>query len=249
MIYEVKYGDHPVRYSFVYPTTKRLFKRYLHVSDADTYDIQAEPWLIERTRKFLPEDSKDSYVEYRTLIGLTSKYLLEHKACIFHSVSFEYKGYAWLLSAPSGTGKTTQYLNWQRLFPDEIKMISGDMPVLEIQDDGSLMVYPTSWNGKEDIGNMISAPLGGIVILSQGNQNVASKLSAEAGVLPVFSQFIVKPDTEQQIKMIGKIAETMFLRYPVYSFTNKGDDDSTKILHELIDQLVSAIPEVNDDKI
>ncbi len=131
-IFEATYADHPVYYSFLNPATRYQFRNYIRpVNHIDHYEIRVTQEQIEEGRPFLPSNSKDSYIEYRILIQLISKFLLRNECCIFHCASFVYKGYAWLLTAPSGTGKTTQYNNWQRLFPDEIVMISGDMPVLE----------------------------------------------------------------------------------------------------------------------
>ena len=41
------------------------------------------------------------------------------------------------------------------MFPDEITMISGDMPVLERREDGTVWAHPSPWNGKEKIGEEV----------------------------------------------------------------------------------------------
>lgn len=135
-------------------------------------------------------------------------------------------------------------MNWQRLFPDEITMISGDMPVLENRDDGTIWVYPTSWNGKESIGNKISAPLGGIVYLEQGKENSLTVLPARDGMIPLFSQFIVIPETVEEIKSLTLIMERMFSSYPVMKYVNLGNDDSTVLLRDMINGIMEERYEV-----
>ena len=233
-IFEIQYANYFVRYAFHYPGTRWIFRDYLQPSEAETYDVLSSLERIERARSLLPTDSTDAYVEYRTLIGLTAKELLKYDCCIFHCASFVWKGKAFLLTAPSGTGKTTQYFNWQRLFPGEITMISGDMPVLERREDGSVWAHPTSWNGKENIGNRICAPVGGIVLLQQGKENRIAPLSARDAILPFFNQFIVRPETEEQIHALARLMDQMLQNVPCFKLVNQGEDASTILLRETL---------------
>lgn len=237
-IYETEYAGHTIFFRFTYPETKRYFRGILRKSDSVKYDIYSTPQRIEKARRLLPPDSKDGYIEYRSLISLVSKHLLKYHCCIFHCVSFVYQGYAWLLSGPSGIGKTTQYLNWIKMFPDEITMISGDMPVLELKKDQRIWVHPTSWNGKENIGNRIVAPLGGIICLKQDCINYIEKYSVDEGLMPIYSQMIVLPDTKEEITAITDIMNCIFRSYPVWQFPNKGDNESTILLRNTISKKI-----------
>lgn len=234
-IFEIEYASHIVHYRFNYPATRYQFRDYVRRSDAEDYDVFADEVLLNKARALLPVDSTDAYVEYRTLIGLTGKELLKYDCCILHAVSFVYRGFVWLLSAPSGTGKTTQYLNWLRLFPEEIEMISGDMPVLERKEDGRIFVHPSSWNGKENIGNKISGPLGGLIYLEQSDVNAMDVLGARDGTGLLMKQFMAVPDNEQEIRALFRILDSLFRFYPVWVYHNRGDDESTVLLRNRID--------------
>ena len=150
-VYQMEYAGHPVTCRFLYPQTRYFFRPLPIRVEGVESDLCVTPELIELGRNFLESDSSDPYVEYRCLIELTGRWLLRFGCCIFHSVSFVWRDRAWLLTAPSGVGKTTQFLNWQRLFPGEITMISGDMPVIEAREDGSVWAHPSAWNGKEKL--------------------------------------------------------------------------------------------------
>lgn len=240
-VYKVVYGSIPVYYSFLFPRTRYYFRDYISEAyDRDKADITVPLAMVHAGRSHFVPGIEDSYIEYRCLISRTSIYLLRYHACIFHSASFLYKNKAWLLCAPSGTGKTTQYLNWKRLFPDEIMMICGDMPVLECKEDTSIYVHPTSWNGKEHIGNHISAPLGGIIYLEQGNQNFISRYMPKDGIIPLFGQFMVIPDTADDVNQMVKLIDSMFRFYPVMKYINLGNDESTMILRDTINQLLES---------
>ena len=204
------------------------------------------PERIERARPLLPPDSRNEYVEYRSLISLTAKTLLRYDCCIFHCACFVWQGYAWLLTAPSGVGKTTQYYNWRGAHPDEITMISGDMPVLERRDDGSILAHPTSWNGKENIGSRLSAPVGGVVLLEQGKKNALSRPPVSELLIPIFRQFIVRPDTEEEVHALARLLDQMFRALPFWKRVNLGDAASTELLREAFSQRLAELPPAPD---
>ena len=233
-IYEADYAGHMIRFSFIYNETKRYFRTFIRPSASDDYDIRAEESEIQRVKLLLPEDGKYAYAEYRSLISRTAEEILKYGCCIFHSVSFIYQGKAFLLTGPSGVGKSTQYFNWQTLFPGEITMISGDMPVLESRMDGSIWIYPTSWNGKENVGNRINGQAGGIVLLEQGDENRITRLSASEAVLPIIEQFLVRPETEPQVYALAGIADCVLRNLPVWKMVNTGDDSSTRLLRDTL---------------
>ena len=237
-IYEATYAGHIIRFSFQHKETKRCFRTYLRPSESDDYDVRATESEIRRVQRLLPQNAKESYAEYRCLIGLTARELLKYDCCIFHSVSFLLQGQAFLLAGPSGVGKSTQYFNWQTVHPDEITMISGDMPVLECRPDGSVWVHPTSWNGKENIGNKVSGPAAGIIILEQGKENRIERLAVRDAVLPVLEQFAVLPDNETQIRALGRIADQVLRYLPVWKMVNTGDTDSTALLRAALSKII-----------
>ena len=242
MKYRCEYAGHPLYYEFLHRSTYSYFKGFVKRALEDIYEapICSDYALIESGHTLL-EGFPDAYIEYRTLIPLTAKYLLRYSACIFHSASFIYQDKAWLLAAPSGVGKTTQYLNWQRLFPGEIQMISGDMPVISTEKDGHLHIWPTSWNGKENIGTREDAPLGGIILLEQGSENLACKASPNEAIRGFFKQFIVIPETEKEIMALTGLMEKMIVDYPVLRYVNLGNDESTIYLRSIINSLSANV--------
>ena len=243
---QIKLAGHKFFYRPRYAETNRLFLDWAQKADSsdeaalscggsaagDCISVSEERMKLARSlsNRFM----SDSAVEFRALIGLTSKSLLRYRACIFHSVSFIYRGKAWLLTAESGGGKTTQYRNWQKLFPGEITMICGDMPVLACNNENSITVYPSPWNGKEGIGTRISAPLGGVITLKKASENFFEKLTPSDAFREAFDSFVVMPDTEEEITSLFGLVNTVFVNYPVWRFSNLGNDASTEMLRALI---------------
>jgi len=233
-IYQAEYAGHPVRYAFLHPFTRQHFKFWLKPVDGQDYDIKASSEQVARTLAHMPELNPEYYAEYKYLILPTSDYLLRYRCCLFHAVAFLWRGRAWLLTAPSGTGKTTQFMNWRKLHPAEITMICGDMPVLELRDDGSVWVHASNWNGKEGVGSFQSAPLGGTILLEQGMENRICRLNARAAIPSLFGQFVSEYENEEQICTVCALMDGMLSRYPVWKLVNLGDDASTELLRSVI---------------
>lgn len=229
-VFELNYAGHPVRYAFLTRKTRTLLHPIPRAVEGVTADVAADRELIERVRPLFPADTEDSFLEYRCLIGLTAQRLLHFGCCVFHAVAFLWRGRAWLLTAPPGVGKTTQLLNWQRCYPGEIAVISGDMPVLEGREDGSVWVHPSSWNGKENLRGRQSAPLGGVVLLEQGSVDQICPLPQAEGILPLFNQFMVVPETEEEIHALAGLMEKMLTAAPCWRMVNRGGNESTALL-------------------
>ncbi len=241
MIFRVKYAGHELRYLFHYDETRYNFRDYAYFCRDDEYDICASNEVIEPVRRILPADASEGYIEYRAMISITARELLRFGACIFHSVAFVYRGRAWLLTAPSGVGKTTQFLNWQRQHPGEIEMICGDMPVLAPEADGRIHVYSTSWCGKENMGNKeLTAPLAGIVLLEQGSENQLSPLPPADCVMPFFRQFVVLPETEEQCLALTGLMSKVLESVPVWKLVNLGDAASTEMLRDAFNTMMDG---------
>ena len=235
MIYQMELANHPLRYSMHWPKTHFCFGQYMRSVPGETYDLRAADDLLAHVRTLLPENTRDHYLEYRTLILTTSHSLLRHGCCLFHAAAFLWRGRAWLVTGPSGVGKTTQFRNWQRLFPGEVQMICGDVPVLEGREDGSVWVHSSPWNGKEQMGNRsLSAPLGGIVRLEQKEENIIYPLPICDAIPVLFQQFMVRPETEAELLSLSRLLEQILQYAPVWFFQNRGNDESTTLLRQTI---------------
>ena len=171
-------ADTGIRITSGNPSVHRFCKDYL-APDVDVdlsiavndQDIALEREMIVENDVFVGvpvRELTDAHMEMLAIHRKISEAMPFRNTFLMHGSCIAVDGAAYLFTAKSGTGKSTQYLNWRRLFPGEIRMISGDMPILEARGDGSVWVHPSSWNGKERLFGASAAPLGGIVFLEQG---------------------------------------------------------------------------------
>lgn len=97
-----------------------------------------------------------------------------------HASAVVKDGFAQLFLGHSGKGKSTHARMWQAAYPDAW-LLNDDNPVLRLMSDGQVRVYGSPWSGKTPCYKAQSAPVRGIVKLSQAPQNQIHRLShAEA---------------------------------------------------------------------
>ncbi len=221
-------AGHPLRFLLREPESPGFFRQYASPAEGSGFDLCVSDEDMAYVREKLP-DRSDAYLECRYLIDLTARYLLQFGACIMHAAAFSWQGRAWLLAAPSGTGKSTQLLRWAQLVGTDLQVICGDMPALSVQADGSVTVWPTPWNGKESWGGGDAAPLGGVLFLEQAEENTVERLSPEQSVFRFFRQFPRDAETPEQVLALARLIDRCAAAYPVWLLKNRGDLESARL--------------------
>ncbi|MDO4413694.1 MAG: hypothetical protein Q4C20_01310 [Erysipelotrichaceae bacterium] len=226
-------GQIDLQFQFRFEDTSRYFKNWLSECTEDIlnpvqvtqqdFDDQKRWGLIE-----------NSYVEFLLSAYRTCDYLLKYSRCIFHGAVFLWKGKAFIFTAQSGVGKSTQLFHWLKLYGDEIKIMNGDKPVL-YSESSRVIVYPSPWKGKEGLGSdSLTAPLGGIIILEQGKENHIERLIPQKSVPQLLMRILFTAETEESVRNAGRMIEAIVMSVPVWKLINKGDADSAKLTHETI---------------
>ncbi len=86
-----------------------------------------------------------------------------------HSSTVVKDGKAWMFMGKSGTGKSTHSRLWKQVCPD-CELLNDDNPVIRLMPEG-VIAYGSPWSGKTPCYKNVSAPVGGIVRLSQAPHN------------------------------------------------------------------------------
>lgn len=222
-----------LQYRVRYPEVRSLIiENFPETDKAPAADIFASEADLEAMNKEYPNEDVRSN-EYSLLPMNTSNSIMEHDRIMLHGVAFIWQGRAWIITAPSGTGKTTQFYRWREVYGDEIIMLNGDKPILEFTADG-IIVHNSPWQGKEVLGNMLTAPLAGIVYLKQAQNNTIERLESADAALPIFSQMIFHPDSRQSIKKAAAFTQRVLDSVPVFLLSNLGDRDSAILTHDTL---------------
>ncbi len=231
MIYGT-FADCPVPYSFKYPDTEHYLRHYLTWNDEKCN----EKTVSVTEQEFLDWKNSgrtiDAFGEFCLLCEQTSEYLLLRDRCVFHAVALSYNGYAWLLAAGSGVGKSTICRAMMERYPNEISVINGDKPVLMANNDGSITVFPSPWTGKEGWHGAPAAKLSGIILLRRGSGTTIRKAnSAEAAhqiLLSIFQSFT----DEDMICTAGSMAEKILKSAPCWMLIEDNVANAVELFYQ-----------------
>ena len=190
--------------------------------------------------KALGNPSRNAYAEYSLLSCRTSEYLMAYHRVVFHAVAMRWHDKAWLLTAPPGIGKSTQYKNLHELYPEEVSIISGDRPILEMREDGPVFVHPSPWNGKERWFGADGAPLAGIVFLKHGENAIESITPAQVAGRTYFSCFQTHESTEI-LHRVATLTSHLLKAVPLWQLTNRGDYASSELIYEVMRKTEKAL--------
>ena len=224
----------PLTCELRFPDTASYFKNFRSGIPSQDSPVSVPDKLVET---YLHECSSVAFAaadEYHLLHLVVSNALLPYRRCIFHGTAFLWQGRAWLFSAPSGTGKTTQFRQWRKLYREEVRILNGDKPILEYTDDGQIMVHPSPWKGKERWGGMQKAPLGGIIYLEQGKENKITRMKSQEAVIPIYKQFLFLPETGEAIHAVCQLEDVLLRNIPVWKLVNLGDAASARLTHDVL---------------
>lgn len=169
----------------IYPSTKVFCQDYLTDAQATHFVRVTEQDIIEEQNKsdlqrqregLEPFAYSEPYLETLALYRQVINVLLEQQIILFHGSTIAVDGFAYLFTAPSGTGKSTHVRLWREYFGDRAVMINDDKPLIRLTDDGA-RIYGTPWMGKHELGQNVSYPLKAICYLQRGETNKIEPIS------------------------------------------------------------------------
>ncbi len=94
---------------------------------------------------------------------------------LMHGSVIEKEGYAYMFTAPSGTGKTTRTQLWVNRYPDSI-IVNGDKPFIKF-DHNEVLACGSPWSGKEGWNTNTIVPLRAIFLLERGEKDEIEEIS------------------------------------------------------------------------
>lgn len=143
-------------------------------------------------------------------------------------------GFAQLFLGHSGTGKSTHSRLWQEAFGEAAVLMNDDNPILRLLASGEVRVYGSPWSGKTPCYKQISAPVHGIVKLSQAPQNEMRRLrlpEAYAYMLSSASGLKIEPDMMDAL--YDTIAQIIQIT-PMYHLDCLPNTDAARLCHDTL---------------
>ncbi len=231
---EIEIDTVKIQIGLHFDETKKYFADFITDNNCLTWDIKVNENDIKTYPLICPNGKLDPFSEAYLLMPKASNFLLNTNRVLIHGVSFIWNEKAWLITAPSGTGKTTQLRHWQKLWPDDINIINGDKSVLELKDNNELWLHPSPWMGKEREYGNISGQLAGIVILEQDQMNSIELISPRESVFQIFQQFLFSADNAKLVHDVERIESVIINSIPIWRLKNLGDEPSAILTHDTL---------------
>lgn len=152
------------------------------------------------------EAMADGYLESLAIYRKLCEKFIDRDILLFHSAAIRMDGKAYLFTAPSGTGKSTHIKLWRKRFGKAVGIINGDKPLISVTKE-EIRAWGTPWDGKEHWSANVSAPIGGICLLSRGEENSISRVDAGEALSQLFSQTYRPQTPEGMHKTVQLLAE------------------------------------------
>lgn len=229
--YKKEFLGIPLSFSFRFAVTRQYFS----CNGTDSLSSLPDDYLSISDFEFQEWEkignSADAFGEFCLLCRHISTVMMNHDCFVFHAAAIRFRDLAWLIAAPSGTGKTTQCLELLANHSDEISIINGDKPFIDLRGK-SVMVHPSPWNGKEGLKGAKAAPLAGLFLLQRGEENSISFCSRVDAAVYGFTSVFQTYESIDTIKKAADLTNRMLKSVPMYLFTACDIKKSSELLYE-----------------
>ena len=191
-------------------------------------EAQAEPYLTETAGEadivitshpgILREKINHLSIEeceYLSSGGNFYRQLMQFDGMLLHSSAVVMDGYAYMFTAPCGTGKSTHTTMWRQVFGnDRVLMLNDDKPALRLEN-GQWFAYGTPWSGKTAQNINMRVPVGGICVLTRGETNEIAPFGGTQAALAIMEQTARPVTMEGRGKML-ELIDNLLNNVPVW---------------------------------
>ena len=163
----------------MFQSTKEYCRPYLSEKEPE-FTVTVTPEDLIREQKLLEREAveeglkirkfKEPFLERSTIQRRVADFLVSRDTLMLHGSTVAVDGWAYLFTAPCGTGKSTHTRLWREVFGDRAIMVNDDKPFLQITER-EVLAYGSPWSGKHGLATNICVPLKGICSLHRGKEN------------------------------------------------------------------------------
>lgn len=150
-------------------------------------------------------------------------------AFVFHAAILSCDGEAFAFAAASGVGKSTHIALWLKQFGDRVQIINGDKPILRYVN-GKLIAFGTPWQGKENWGADLSAPLAAICFLERGTENKIRSLNNSEAIGRLSGQILMPTDPQAAMLFLDLLDRTL-ADVPMYLLHCNTDPEAAEVAY------------------
>lgn len=161
-------------------------------------------------------------------LGLPDILILNDRILI-HSSYIIYNGKAILFAADKLVGKSTQASLWEKHAGAVV--VNGDRAILRFEDE-KFITCATPFCGSSKISLNLDAPLGAIVLLGQGCENIVEKISGTVAFGEILGKFTYNEWSVNELDKAVSMAQLLSENAPVYRFSCVKDGGAVETLRK-----------------
>lgn len=216
----------------VYETESSFFVRYRSVTSVYGYRLFKDRNMahVYVTGKI---SEKDTDVMYSVRDSFFF-YLQQKGKIVIHSASFVYENQVWLVSAPSGVGKSTHVSLWKEK-EYGIEDFNGDIAACYINHAGEAVAAGLPWCGTSGIYRNEILSLGGILLLKRGTECLARRLENFEAAIRLAARCVTPAWTAKQADINISVADSLTEKVCVGELTATPDERAVKAAKALMD--------------
>ena len=160
--------------------------------------------------------------------------MLKHEVLTFHGVLMEYEGRGIIISAPSGTGKTTHARMWRDL--KHALIINGDRAAC-IKEEGKWIGYGLPWSGTSGEQINRSVPITAMVIIEQAEINSVKRLDGVEAYMSALSNLLYPSWDKELTEKALDFNDDFVSHIPVLKLSCRPDEESVEVLEKALREL------------
>jgi len=187
----------------------------------------------DRRKISLEEDHTDTggCFAFAWLSNLLPYAAAERRMLTFHGVLLEYRNLGIVISAPSGTGKTTHARLWRDLKGAHI--INGDNAVC-VMNEGIWHGCGVPWSGSSGEQIAASVPIKAMVVLERGSSNHCRQITGFEAFHAAYENTVCERWDRHHLDVILSLLEQFLQDVPVYRLSCLPDADAVETLYRAI---------------
>ena len=155
--FQIKIADIIIEIECYYNHMMSFCKDYIVSSNNNDFAVNTSMEEIVACRKEVPQSERewpgiafryaDEYSEPNIIYKKIAEKVVSYNTILMHGATIVTEGQAYMLTAPSGVGKSTRIKIWKDVYPNSF-VINGDKPLIKITDS-EVLACGTPWCGNE----------------------------------------------------------------------------------------------------
>lgn len=240
MTFQMRLAERTVEIQPLYEGIRALCQSYiLPCQTAPDITVRITPEDIAREREAARREERKngreadfsaSYLETTAVYRQIAAAMLPYDTFLMHGVVISCQGQGYMITAPSGVGKTTRAKLWVEHIPGSF-IVNGDKPLLRLEENG-VRAFGTPWCGKEGWNANTSVPLRAILLLERSDDGNRVEEMGFGNGFPALLRQTYRPGDGAAKRQTLSLLQAMAGKVKLYRFCSEPTAEAVRLAWE-----------------